>query len=202
MANIINILVYSVIIFLVLYTVFYWIFDLEKYKKWTHYQESIYWCGIIIILISFILDRMYRDDRSSLQYATLTNEQQENSFIEIDEMFLKYYPESLFLYYDIHGFGDQFTKGIKYDPAKRMQFEMVMSNFIFRKLENTYSLFAHGILPTKDEEYFEWLSIWKHWFKSPILRRNWIQNKSYYKTNTVNFIDNTILSSNVAEESF
>jgi hypothetical protein len=188
------------IIALLLYTVIFWTFRIYKNEEWIKYTESIYHLGVLIALISFLVDQnnTKKQEEDKLINEIIRNE--EVGFIDIEQNFLENFPTLFPLYKELNQHNKilqaiPIPKNI--DPIQKAQLEINMCNIIIQRIANTYlnGLQLKGYFDTA--EYKEWLLTWREWFNSPTLLRVWNTNKNiFFSKRTVYYIDNVVKQAN------
>lgn len=186
---------------MIFYTFIFFYYGLANKPIWIAYTQTLFNLGVIVAVIGFVLDRVYRMHQQDVDYQHQLTQQQKQGFINIEQEFMHHYPELLPFYKEIHQQNNllqSLPNPKNIDQIKRAELESIMSNVMIQSVENIYS--SLKLVPDYQSlpEFVEWTNTWKQWFKSPTLRRIWKINKSvYFSQNTVNFIDKEIIGKNI-----
>ena len=184
-------------IVLILYTVFFWTFNFDRNARWMTYLSDL---GLIAALFGFILSQLEQIRQRQQEELTEFNQQQEAGFVEIERLFMKYYPDLLPFYKELN-FQNLAIQAVpnppNIDPLKKAQLESNMFNIIVQRIENIFIAYETYEYFQESPWFQEWMQTWRHWFKSPTMQRLWKFNKNtFFSPKTVNFIDSHIIQSN------
>lgn len=186
---------------MIFYTFIFFYYGLANKPIWITYTQTLFNLGVIVAIIGFVLDRVYRMHQQDVDYQNQLTRQQKQGFMNIEQEFMHHYPELFPFYKEIHQQNHQLqslSNPKNIDQTKKSELESIMSNLMIQSIENIYS--SIKLVPDyqSSSEYIEWTNTWKQWFKSPTLRQIWKINKAiYFSQNTVNFIDNEIIGKHV-----
>lgn len=183
----------GLILFFVIYTIVFWFFDLSKYNSFLEYLASLYHLIVVISLVGFVLDRM----SESYQQQLNINSQEESGFVDINNLFLKYYPESFELYRQINYNDKNITKSpipTNVNPTKKVMIDSIICLTIIQRIENIYLIMIQDPNYAQTDTYRGWVKVWRQWFHSPILLNIWNKNKNIlFSDQITNFIDQVII---------
>lgn len=188
-----NIFVTLTVIVLI-YSIVFWWSSPEIKVQWVTYLSNF---SVMTALIGFILSQINAIETRKSDEKSQFNKQQESGYVEIEKLFLKYYPELFPLYKEMNyanTWVQKFPIPKNIDPVKRAQYETNMFNIITQKIENILmemnSIEEFQKLPS----YNEWLQTWQQWFKSPTMQTLWkINRPHYFMPQTISFIDNYVI---------
>ena len=182
------------IAFVIIYTLLFWAFDFTAKSKIMAYMSDL---GMFVALFGFVLSQLEEIRQRKIEELTAFNQQQEASFIEIERLFMKYYPDLFPFYKELNSHNptiQSMPNPTTIDPARRLQLEANIFNIIIQRIENifvayeTYEDFSHS------DFHEEWMKTWRKWFTSPTMQRLWQANKKiFFATKTINLIDNYVL---------
>ena len=177
-------------LFIVAYTIIFWGFNLDNKSRLMTYMSDL---GMFVAFFGFILSQLEEIRQRQQEELASFNQQQEAAFIEIEKLFMKYYPELFHLYKELNSQNKHLQSlpdPTNIDPNKRAQFESNMFNIIIQRIENVFIAYNNYEEFSKSPWFEEWMQTWKHWFLSPTMQRLWAFNKNiFFDKRTVNFVD-------------
>jgi hypothetical protein len=185
--------VIGIIAFFVIYSSLYWYYNLAEVPHFLQYLESMYHLTIFVALLGFIMDRIAEFNQ---QQVTL-NDQQETGFLDIQALFLQYYPESIPLYKEIYRQDKDISKLIvptNINYGKKRMVDSFICITIIKRIENIYFIMIQDPNYQQSDIYHEWVGVWRNWFMSPTLREEWQDDKNILFPDQLNdFIDQVII---------
>lgn len=175
-------------------TYIYWGRDVVDRTKFSQYILSLSVLGTCVSLYSLILTYKYNDTSFKKNSISSTIHNLERSYMDLEKLFMDYYPYSVELYREIYNNCDsiEYDKLNIEDENKRTMVNSHLSSIIFQLIENTL-IFLGDIKKNNNKLYFQlynkWYGIWMLWFNSQILKSQWQNKRILYSKKTQQVID-------------
>ena len=175
---------------------FYWkVEDASERAKLTSYVSMLAIVGTFILILSFLeaSENNNRITKKDILEKNIQNDQR--GIIDLEKVFISSSPQLRRLYKQINPH-NAFLQSLP-DP--------VITNEIIEKEQQTMSIMLQNIesilypvtfnlIKHDSEEFQPWITTFKYWFSSELLREYWNINKNLYTTGTQKFIDTYILT--------
>ena len=173
----------------------YWkVDDVQQRAKLSSYVSMLAIVGTFVLLLSFIESSQNNEriTRKDLVEKNVQNDQK--GIIELERLFIDQGPQLRRLYKQIHP-NNQFLQQLP-DPVitpEIIEKEQHAMSIMLQNVESILYPITFGILKYNTKEFQPWITTFKYWFSSELLREYWNINKSMYTIGTQNFIDTQIL---------
>lgn len=186
-------LMFLIIIFILSYI--YWKVDTqEERSKLTGYVSMLAIVGTFVLLLSFLDSNESKllTDKKDILNNTISNDQ--NGIVDIEKIFIDSSPQLRRLYKQMYP--ENSVLQALPDPQitpEVLEKEQHMLSIIMQNIESIIYPITMKWLNSNTEFYKTWISTFKMWFSSQLLRDYYQQNKTLYFKETQNFIDSKIL---------
>ncbi|AYV77994.1 MAG: hypothetical protein Edafosvirus3_72 [Edafosvirus sp.] len=197
MASNIYYTIICIIIVLVVFTYLFFKFDISP--KFRVYLETLALAGTILIFITYFENYAKENEKKEMDRFNVFVQQGQADWIELEQMFMIYYPYTNRLYQQIYGNNKSIqshniTDDTTIDQNKVKMYEAHMSSILFQMIENIHYGLLNVNISSVGQLNTEWLNIWKSWLKSEIILEQWGYMRNFYSKETQDIIDNIILS--------
>jgi hypothetical protein len=179
---------------LIFFTIIYMKYNTGN-LKYSNYIKTLPLVGILISLGGLIYQNNNIEREDNLTISSQYLDHLGNDWFTLESTFLQYYPYSARLYKQMYPELPLSVVSMtsREDEIKRSYVEIHICSIIYQLIENIYIIVTEK-RDWNDPRSQEWLTVWKKWFSSPIVRENWKYMKQYYGSDVREIIDANIMA--------
>ena len=187
-----NILLIVIIIFILVITVIYWVFNIDQ--KFATYISMLTIIGTLVLIVAFFRDT--ENTRKQQAQATLKKYSQTDVsyWINIEQKFLSQTPILRRLYKQLY-LSNTYLQQLP-DPditPEIVEKEIHMISMLLQIVDSVSYEVAHDSSDWQDPAHAAWLRVFQSWFASPLLLNQWHLTKHLYNSETETFVNKYVL---------